>query len=65
MGKRNLPKKWYDEKIKELYQGINTMHMRIQGIENAFLSYVDMSKNRKKFEKYLEKKAKEKDDEKS
>ena len=61
MAKRNLPKKWYDEKIKELYEGMNNMHLRMQNIEGAFLNYIEMKKDRKKFEKYLEKKSKEKD----
>jgi|3_EtaG_2_1085321.scaffolds.fasta_scaffold82202_2 hypothetical protein len=59
MKKRQKPKQWYEDRIKELYEGLNNLNLRLQGVEMALTMYIDMNKHRKKFEKFIEKKNKE------
>ena len=56
MKKRQKPKQWYEDRIKELYEGVNNLHKRLSSTEHALLLYVEMNKDRKKFEKFINKK---------
>ena len=57
--KRRKPKRWYDESITNLIQGVNIMANRLHSLETAFGMYVDMRKNKAKLEKFIEKKIKD------
>ena len=59
MKKRQKPKQWYEDRIKELYEGINNLHKRLFATEQALLSYIEMKKDDKKLEKFINKKNKE------
>ena len=59
MKKRQKPKQWYEDRIKELYEGVNNLHKRLFSTEQALLSYIEMKKDDKKLEKFINKKNKE------
>jgi hypothetical protein len=59
MKKRQKPKQWYEDRIKELYEGVNNLHKRLYSTEQALLLYIEMKKDDKKLEKFINKKNKE------
>ena len=63
MGKRNLPKRWFEDRLRELFDGMNDLNTRLKRVEGVVMSYLDMKKDRKKLEKFIEKINKEKKDE--
>ena len=56
MKKRQKPKQWYEDRIKELYEGVNNLHKRLYSTEQALLLYIEMKKDDKKLEKFINKK---------
>ena len=59
MGKRNLPKRWYEDRLRELFDGMNDLHTRLKRVEGVVIAYLDMKKDRKKLEKFIDKMKKE------
>jgi len=59
MGKRNLPKKWYEDRLRELFEGMNDLNTRLKRVEGVVIAYLDMKKDRKKLEKFFDKQKKE------
>ena len=59
MKKRQKPKQWYEDRILELYKGLNDLHVRLKRVEGVLIAYLDMKKDHKKLEKYINKKNKE------
>ena len=59
MGKRNLPKGWFEDRLRELFDGMNDLNTRLKRVEGVVMSYLDMKKDRKKLEKFIEKMKKE------
>ena len=59
MKKRQRPKKWYEDRISELYEGFNDLHTRLARVEGVLISYLEMKRDRKKLEKFIDKKKKE------
>ena len=53
MGKRNLPKRWYEDRLRELFDGMNDLHTRLKRVEGVVIAYLDMKKDRKKSPPYL------------
>ena len=60
MGKRNRPKNYLDTSVKELYNALNIIGIRLQTLEATFSTYIEWMRHEKKFKKYLEKKYKDK-----
>ena len=58
MKKRQRPKKWYEDRIRELYEGMNDLHRRLAIVEGVIISYLDMKNDRKKLDKFIDKKKK-------
>ena len=59
MGKRNLPKKWYEDRLRELFEGMNDLNTRLKRVEGVIIAYLDMKKDRKKLDKFIDKMKKE------
>ena len=59
MGKRNLPKKWYEDRLRELFEGMNDLNTRLKRVEGVVIAYLDMKKDRKKLDKFIDKMKKE------
>ena len=63
MRKRNLPKKWYEDRLRELFEGMNDLNTRLKRVEGVIIAYLDMKKDRKKLDKFIDKMKKEEKDE--
>ena len=59
MSKRKKSRKWYEDRINDLYEGVKNLHQRLFATEQAILYYIEMNKDRKKFEKFINKKNEE------
>ena len=59
MKKRQRPKKWYEDRLAELYKGANDLHTRLARVEGVISMYLEMKKDYKKLDKFIEKKKKE------
>ena len=58
MKKRQRPKQWYEDRIKELYEGFNDLHTRLKRVEGVISMYLEMKKDYNKLDKFIEKKKK-------
>ena len=59
MKKRQRPKKWYEDRLAELYKGANDLHTRLSRVEGVISMYLEMKRDYKKLDKFIEKKKKE------
>ena len=59
MKKRQRPKKWYEDRLAELYEGFNDLHRRLARVEGVISMYLEMKRDYKKLDKFIEKKKKE------
>tara|TARA_R100001530_G_C4190907_1_gene122128 strand:- start:268 stop:474 length:207 start_codon:yes stop_codon:yes gene_type:complete len=55
MKKRQRPKKWYEERLAELYEGFNDLHRRLTRVESVMSMYLKMKKDYKRLEKFIDK----------
>ena len=55
MKKRQRPKKWYEDRLRELFEGMNDLNTRLKRVEGVVIAYLDMKKDRKKLDKFIDK----------
>ena len=65
MSKRKKSKRWLEDNINQLIQSVNMLYSGLDSIGSTLAMYVEMKKDVKKLQKYIEKRSKDLNKEKS
>ena len=65
MPKRKKSKRWLEDNINQLIQSVNVLYNNLNNIGGTLTAYIEMKKDVKKLRKYVEKRSKELNEEKS
>ena len=65
MPKRKKSKRWLEDNINQLIQSVNVLYNNLNNIGSTLTMYVEMKNDVKKLRKYVEKRSKELNEEKS
>lgn len=65
MPKRKKSKRWLEDNINQLIQSVNVLYNNLNNIGGTLTAYIEMKNDVKKLRKYVEKRSKELNEEKS
>ena len=65
MPKRKKSKRWLEDNINQLIQSVNVLYNNLNNIGGTLTAYIEMKNDVKKLRKYVEKRSKELNKEKS